>query len=212
MERLQVTPNNDTALTGGTATDRTSQITFTVTGAGTTSNAISLVFDVTGQLNNIQAREFALAARNNMSYFNAIYDRRLTGGQPIIEFQQPFVTAYNGQEGETQAPAIQRVYTIAPGDQVTSQTGMASTIGYIPGLNTAGFSFFSPQLVAISASIPDIITAIGTANVIQEIDNKTSYLVTDGAATGAATAGSRLVGIRPKRADYDPGNNYTNNT
>ncbi|MDA7993589.1 MAG: hypothetical protein MPJ25_11200, partial [Pirellulales bacterium] len=214
-----VTPNNDTALTGGTATDRTSDITFSVTGAGTTSNAISLVFAVTGALNNIQAREFALAARNNVSYINAIYDRRLAGNQPIIEFQQPFVTSYNGQEGSTAGAAIQQVYTIAPSDNIGSQTGMASTIGYIPGNNSGGFSFFSPQQINISASIPDVITAIDSSNTgtrVSDIDNKTSYLVTDGSdsttGTVPTTTDSRLVGIKPKNAEYNRDANYVTNT
>ena len=219
---LQVNPNNDTALTQGTATDRSGDIALTITNQGTTNYAIRAVFDRPGtltQLSNIQAREFGLALRNDASYFQAIYERRLTGGQPIIEFQQPFTTAYNGQEGDTAGAMIQMVYTIAPSDNwPSSQIPMQRAIGYQPGTNTGGFGFFSPDLINISASLPDVVNAVNSSNRIQDIDNKTSYLVTDGSdntiqgRSPAALRGSKLGGIKPKRDDYNPGANYITNT
>ncbi|MDA7993455.1 MAG: hypothetical protein MPJ25_10500, partial [Pirellulales bacterium] len=220
---------NDSALTAGidstAVTYTTSNVDVSVSGSGT-SQQLVITVNASATVSREQTQEIALVARNDVDYINTVVARGLgpfmrgateLSGR-IIEFAQPFITAFNGDVPGALDPVSGdpnfEVIILRLNDAVTSPTGITNAVGYISQANGANppVQFFDTTVVALSASIGQIQTAVDGSSRIQDIDNKTSYMVTDGATTNASTVGSNLFGIAPKDEDYDPNNNYITNT
>ena len=198
------------ALVSSTAIDRTSMLTISTAGSGA-SQTINVIIDIDNNITEIMSQEIALAIINNINYIETVVTRMVNGDENmrVIDFTQPFITVYNGGEDEMQQP-INPVINLTA--DATAPIGIANTTGYVSNPEPGNFRIFDTSVIQQIATIAEVTEAIGEVGAIQQVNNKTSYLVTNGAATNAPTTGSRLTGIAPKRADYDPDNNYTANT
>ena len=207
-ETFRVTAQDRTALVTTTVTDRSGQITTSIDGSGA-SSMLRVVVTTTADFLDFQTQEIAIAIMNTADFFDVLVATGSTGepDSRLIDFAQPFITRYNGfATGVSNNNVINLVVS------GSNFRGMASIEGLLSNPGTGQSQFVSTTAITNVITVQDAVVAIETSNTIQEIDNKTSWMVTDGAATNAQTTGGRLVGLRPKRGDYNPNNDYTTNT
>lgn len=69
-------------------------------------------------------------------------------------------------------------------------------------------STFDPVAVNLSVGEVTVAALNGVRDEVTLVDNKTAYLVSNGAAAEANVVADRFVGIKPKAAVYDPAVNY----
>ena len=208
------------ALAADTVVDRTDDITVTTLSSGT-SQTMNVLVDVSNNVTPVQSQEIAIVILNSVDYINTVIARNLTGHQRILEFLQPFLVRYNGglMDDPLSTPAnplpqipVRPIINLFVAG--TQQRGIANTTGYLTNPTSGNSEFFNTSIVQVIAPIADIATAIDDNMRLQEIDNKTSWLVTDGTPGGTAgeSTDGRLIGLRPKGENYDPNNDYTTRT
>ena len=208
---FRVTPFDFSLLVANTVTDRTSELNITTdTSGGANMPVLNVRATVTGgSVGLAHTMEIAIAILNDSQYIDAVVARGYTAAQRTIEFLfgENVITQYNGgfDGGAPRRPLINLFV------EGGTQTGIAFTQGYLSNPTTGNSNFFDTTSVNIFVGVNDAITALETSNTMQEIDNKTSYLVTNGGRTQAdvSRAGGRFGGIRPKQADYNTDIDYT---
>ena len=203
-----VTPVDYTALASDTSVDRSGDVTITTLGSNSTQT-INMLVDISSNVTAVQSQEIAIVLLNDVSYIDTVIARDFTGHQRILEFLQPFLVRYNGGLDSSGNPVRPVINLFVTG---TTPRGIANTSGYLSNPTAGNSAFFDTSVVQVVAPVADISTAIDNSTRLQEIDNKTSWMVTDGATSNAQLTGGRLSGIKPKQADYAPGNDYTTNT
>ena len=214
-----VAPVDYTALAADTVVDRSGEVSITTLGSNSTQT-INMVVTTSNNIEAVQSQEIAIVLLNDSSYIDTVIARNL-GDQRILEFLQPFLVRYNGglmdDPMSTEANPLPQI-PVRPVINLfvtgTSPRGIANTTGYLTNPTTGNSEFFNTSIVQVIAPVEDIATAIADNNTLREIDNKTSWLVTDGNPGGTAgeSTGGRLVGLRPKGENYNPNNDYTTRT
>ena len=216
---VRVTPEDLSALAAETSVDRLNSIEVvqsTLSGQDVLNVGVSGV-GTTG-VDRIWGQEIAIAIMNTEDYIDTVIARGFNGQQRIIDFVQPFITRYNGglmddpsSTPTNPLPQIPVRPVINLFVQGATQRGIINSEGYLTNPTPGNSAFFSLSLIQTVAPVSDIVVAIEGSNTIREIDNKTSYMVTNGASAQADVSieGGALLGIAPKEDDYNTGTDYT---
>ena len=171
-----------------------------------------------GILTNFQSQGLAIAIANDQEYFNAWYNNRAATTGPIViypvsaaEWDPSRITFASGNTTPfTQGSQTVNIPVLQRGADWSIQSGTTGML-YREGIGQPELSF-PPSL---EASLNTVATAAGvgldnsaTAARVQNAERGVGYLVSNGNATTPATTDSRLVGIKPKRADYNEAIQY----
>ena len=196
----------DTALSSHTSltptyTNSNVSVNGSGTGANTTVRAVINPPTITG-ITSAQAAEIAIVIRNSEDYIQAVIQRDYDEDERTVEFAQPFITHYNGVVGGAVPTPNRNMIELRLHDDITANVGIANTEGYVSIPNLGNFTIFNSSVIQPVTPLSGVTQALEDSPTLQNVNNITSYLVTDGDPVNPQLDG--LVAVKS--------NTYNNNT
>ena len=165
-----------------------------------------------GELTNFQSQGLAIEIANDQEYFNSWYNNRGTTTTPIAIYPvsaaewdpSRIIFGSGNTEPFTQGSQTVNIPVQQRGADWSVQADTTGTL-YLRGAGVDELSFPA----SLQASLNTVVNAASvgidnsaTAARVQNTERGVGYLVSNGNATTPATTDSRLVGIKPKNANY----------
>ena len=165
-----------------------------------------------GELTNFQSQGLAIEIANDQEYFNSWYNNRGTTTTPIAIYPvsaaewdpSRIIFGSGNTEPFTQGSQTVNIPVQQRGADWSVQADTTGTL-YLRGAGVDELSFPA----SLQASLNTVVNAASvgidnsaTAARVQNAERGVGYLVSNGNATTPATTDSRLVGIKPKNANY----------
>ena len=171
-----------------------------------------------GRLTNFQSQGLAIEIANHIEYFNSWYNNRTTTTTPIVIYPvaaaqwdpSRIIFGSGNTEPFTQGSQTVNIPVQQEGSDWDLQVGTSGAL-YLRGAGVNELNF-PPSLQASLNTVAQA-AAVGldnsaTAGRVQNAERGVGYLASNGNATTPSTTDSRLVGIKPKNANYNPNTSY----